>query len=374
MNHLVTAIITLLLLGLMVGALFYLVLRTSALLGCRVLWPALFFVALFVGGVMGMLLIASSKSDNLPGHLLVVGGSAVVGVLLVLVVVMAMVDLLGLAVAIPAKVRIVAVVAVTVAVSALSFVNAARPVVKQVAVPVDALDRPLRVVQLTDMHLGHNRGERHVAKVVDMVVAQNPDVVVITGDLFDSRYRLNAATIAPLRRLDVPVLFVVGNHDGYIGSQRVKSVVRSLGNVRVLENEVVEVDGLQFVGLDNMNADSLDVGRHTKPGAPNIAAVLPTLPIDKTKPTVVLHHIPSGARYVAEAGACLYLSGHTHGGQFPPVTWLDELMFDYNKGLYRLGNMAIYVSTGTGTTGPQMRLGTRPEVTVLDLYCGSTSK
>lgn len=374
MNYLVTAVITFLSLGVMVGLVVYMVLRTSALLGCRALWPAVVYGTLFVGGMVGMLLVASSKSDNFAGHLLVVGGSAVVGVLLVLVVSLALVDLVGLAVTIPPKVRIVAVATLTVVVAALSFANAARPVVKQVPIPVEGLAQPVRVVQLTDMHLGHNRGARHVDKIVSIVEAQNPDVVVITGDLFDSRYRLNPATIAPLHRLAVPVLFVVGNHDGYIGVEHVKRTVRSLGNVRVLENEVVELAGLQFVGLDNMNADSLDVGPHTKPGAPNIASVLPTLPVDRTKPTVVLHHIPSGARYVAEAGADLYLSGHTHGGQFPPVTWLDELMFDYNKGLYRLGKMAIYVSTGTGTTGPQMRLGTRPEVAVLDLYCGSTSK
>ncbi|MBQ9474415.1 MAG: metallophosphoesterase [Bacteroidales bacterium] len=374
MNYLVTAVITFLSLGVMVGLVVYLVLRTSALLGCRALWPAVVYGTLFVGGMVGMLLVASSKSDNFAGHLLVVGGSAVVGVLLVLVVSLALVDLVGLAVTIPQKVRIVAVATLTVVVAALSFANAARPVVKQVPIPVEGLAQPVRVVQLTDMHLGHNRGARHVDKIVSIVEAQNPDVVVITGDLFDSRYRLSPATIAPLHRLAVPVLFVVGNHDGYIGVEHVKRIVRSLGNVRVLENEVVELAGLQFVGLDNMNADSLDVGPHTKPGAPNIASVLPTLPVDRTKPTVVLHHIPSGARYVAEAGADLYLSGHTHGGQFPPVTWLDELMFDYNKGLYRLGKMAIYVSTGTGTTGPQMRLGTRPEVAVLDLYCGSTSK
>lgn len=90
--------------------------------------------------------------------------------------------------------------------------------------------------------------------------------------------------------------------------------------------------------------------------------------IDPTLPSILLHHNPVGAKYAAENGINLYLAGHTHAGQIFPATLVAKMMFEYNKGLYKYDdNMQIYVSQGTGTFGPPMRLGTHSELTILHL-------
>ncbi|MFI3317379.1 MAG: hypothetical protein SNF93_07440, partial [Rikenellaceae bacterium] len=85
--------------------------------------------------------------------------------------------------------------------------------------------------------------------------------------------------------------------------------------------------------------------------------------------SILLHHNPVGATYAAENGINLYLAGHTHAGQLFPATLVAGLMFEYNKGLYEYDeNMQIYVSQGTGTFGPPMRLGTHSELTIINLF------
>lgn len=369
MNHLAATLITFGVFALMIALLVYLIMRTASLLDCRLLWPAIVLTLLFAAGMAGMFLTASPSTANLAGHLLVTLGSNTMGVLLILVCSYVVVDLAGLITPIPRTTRLAIAAVLTLTVAAYAFANAAHVRVRHVHVTAANVASPKRIVQLTDLHLGHNRGVRHLRRVVDKVEAEKPDIVVITGDLFDSHYRFDSTTLEPLKSLSMPVFFIAGNHDGYIGVERVKRLVRATGNIRVLSNELVVADSLQIIGLDNMPADSADHSTFNKKPthSPNIASVLATMPFDRTLPTIVLHHIPTGARYVEAAGADLYLCGHTHGGQFPPVTWLDNVMFEYNRGLHKRDSLYVYVSTGTGCTGPQMRLGTHAEIAVIDL-------
>ncbi|MBQ6789855.1 MAG: metallophosphoesterase, partial [Paludibacteraceae bacterium] len=80
-----------------------------------------------------------------------------------------------------------------------------------------------------------------------------------------------------------------------------------------------------------------------------------------------LHHSPVGAKYIEAAGADLFLAGHTHGGQFFPVTLINDRLFEYNRGLYHRDRMAVYVSCGSGTFGLPLRIGSDSEVTLLHL-------
>ena len=99
-----------------------------------------------------------------------------------------------------------------------------------------------------------------------------------------------------------------------------------------------------------------------------IEEVLPTLKVDRDRASLLLHHNPVGIEYAAENGINLYLAGHTHAGQMFPATLIAKMMFEFNKGLYRYNDTTqIYVSQGSGTFGPPMRLGTHSEVTILNL-------
>ena len=135
--------------------------------------------------------------------------------------------------------------------------------------------------------------------------------------------------------------------------------------VTVLNNQAVECCGVEITGFAMPPITSATM--HAVQGDSIIRGYLDSVELSKELPSIVLHHSPVGAEHIAKAGADLYLSGHTHGGQFFPMTLFNSHFFDYNRGLYRLGNLQIYVSEGSGTFGIPMRFGTDSEITLLKL-------
>ncbi|WP_286775382.1 MULTISPECIES: hypothetical protein [Sphingobacterium] len=142
--------------------------------------------------------------------------------------------------------------------------------------------------------------------------------------------------------------------------------VRKVG-VRVLEDEITTFGELQIIGLNFMPANREKADRNTLSATSTVQEMLIKLKPDASRPTVVLHHGPSGIRYADEHGVDLYLAGHPHGGQLFPMTWVAQMDFEYNKGLHRYGNTNVFVSQGIGMYGPPMRVGTKSEIVVLNL-------
>ena len=116
-----------------------------------------------------------------------------------------------------------------------------------------------------------------------------------------------------------------------------------------------------------MRADSLASDMHAGGGHETIKTVLPRIQTDPGKPTILLHHSPDGIQYAHEKGVDLYLSGHTHAGQLFPINYIAGLLFKYKKGLHDYKGTRIFVSQGTGTFGPPMRLGTIAEIALITL-------
>ena len=352
------------LIGVAIG---YLARRTAFIFGCKPVWFYIGYTLALVGAFVFTFGGASAWSCNPVCHILFCIFSTLLGVLLYLIIVMVVVDIVQLFAHFPAKVFGLVVGGLTLILCVGGIINAFTPRLTPATVELSGLRQPVRAVQLTDTHLGHFRGRRHIQRLVDMVNAANPDIIFFTGDCFESPYNLNAETVEPLRQLKVPVYFVSGNHDGYVGIDSVKSLLRQVG-VRVLETEVVEDCGLQIVGLDYMRADEHDGNSmHAPVGDATIESVSRELIHKGDLPLVVLHHNPCGGEYLEKAEVDLYLAGHTHGGQLYPLIWVNDKVFRFNRGLYQLGNMQIYTSCGSGTFGPPMRIGTRGEVTVLEL-------
>ena len=235
-----------------------------------------------------------------------------------------------------------------------------------IEVPIKGITKEIRALHISDIHIGHFRGKNFIQKIVGATEKLDIDVVFLTGDLYDGKIKLNTEVISPFEKLEVPIYFVEGNHDGYTDSKRIKQELRESGII-VLENEVTNWGEFQIVGLDHMPADSQSVDIHAAGQHAIIKAILPTLDIDKEKPSILLHHYPVGIKYASEQGIDLYLAGHTHGGQLFPVNYIAKLMFPYNKGLYEYNGTNIYVSQGTGTFGPPLRVGTRSEIAVVIL-------
>lgn len=358
-----------LIIGLLVfaGGLVYLARRTAFCLGIRPTWLYVGYAIVFLASFKLMWQARMPFAAKPAGHWLCVAATVVVGLLLCLLVAFLLTDIVQLFAHFRPYVFGTIVLTLTFLLFAGGTWNAARPRLKTMALTIDKLHTPVRVVQLTDIHLGQFRGRKHLERLVDMTNSAKPDIVVITGDLFDAYYNFSEATLEPLKRVKAPVYFVEGNHDIYVDSPRIKEMLRHTG-VRVLENEVVTEHGIQIVGLDYLAADEHTEDQMHVPERPEtIRSVLANMQLDSTLATIGLHHNPVGAEYFAAAGTDLYLAGHTHGGQFYPLVWINDWEFAYNRGLYRCGKMYVYVSCGSGTTGPVLRIGTRPEVTLFVL-------
>ena len=219
----------------------------------------------------------------------------------------------------------------------------------------------LRLVQISDLHIGPLLQKEWVEGIVERVRALRPDLVAITGDLVDGTVEELREHVAPLARLaEAPrgVYFSTGNHEYYSGVDDWLRYLPTLG-IRPLANERVELaPGLDVAGIH----DPTGRGRY----APDLPAALDGR--DANKPVVLLAHQPRQFREAARHGVSLTLSGHTHGGQIWPFSWLVALVQPYIAGLHRLGEAQLYVSRGTGFWGPPMRVFAPAEITLLRLF------
>ncbi len=243
------------------------------------------------------------------------------------------------------------------------------PVVRRVPVTLPRLDPALdglRIVTFSDGHLSATYGGRRFERLVETVNAQRPDVVAIVGDLVDGEVDELRGEAAPLADLvsEQGVFFVTGNHEYFVDTEAWLRHLPTLG-VDVLRNERVPITrgGASFdlAGIDDRTALSSGVPGH---GADLDAALDGR---DDATPVVLLAHQPVQVEQARAAGVDLQLSGHTHGGQLWPFDYAIRLDQPAVEGLSRHGDTQLYVTAGAGYWGPPMRVGARPEVTVVEL-------
>ncbi|QIA06284.1 metallophosphoesterase [Draconibacterium halophilum] len=300
------------------------------------------------------------------GNMVYIAASIVMGFLLYLLLSVAVVDLLSLFIKSVPRLLGISALSLAVFVTAAGIINAQYRRISEVEIPMKGLTNGITVAHLSDIHIGHFWGPKTLQKIVDKTNAQHPDVVFITGDLFDGKIRLNSESLEPLKHLNAPVYFVEGNHDGYSGAKEVKQNLREIG-VAVLENEVTHFNQIQIIGLDHMRADNGDQEIPERKNRPSIRSVLDELNLFPGKPTVLLHHSPDGIEFANQHGVDLYLAGHTHNGQLFPFNFVVGMIYKYNKGLGDYKGTRIYTSQGVGTFGPPMRVGTKSEIVLLKL-------
>ncbi len=263
-------------------------------------------------------------------------------------------QILGLFYELPAMIAGALIVSLTALVSGYSIYNAFQLKIKESNLVLKGLSHEIRAVQLSDVHLGPIRNHSFLRKVVEKSNGLNPDVVFITGDLFDGSSQIDEKIIKELNRFQSPVFFTPGNHDYFQGLSEV-CYAMSLTEIQLLRNRVIQFGELQVVGVDYSYRSGY------------LKNTLDSLEIDKNKPTILLYHLPDDFDVARDAGIDLQLSGHTHHGQFFPFNFLVKLRFPYLGGFYYNGPSCLYVSPGTGTWGPPMRWGSRCEITLLHL-------
>lgn len=249
------------------------------------------------------------------------------------------------------------------------------PTVKKVALPFEQLPESLeglRIVQISDLHVGPTIRRGYVAQVVRKTLELAPDIVVLTGDLVDGSVADLKEHIAPLTQLGPPgaVYLILGNHDYYSGSVPWTQEFRALGMKVLLNEHSIYTKGhasLMIAGVLDPAARML--GPQFKPD-PERALLTKGDESGGAEPSlkILLAHNPQLAKAGAAAGFDLQLSGHTHAGQFIPWTLITRWIHSpHYAGLSREGKMWVYVSAGTGSWGPPIRMGTKTELTLLTL-------
>lgn len=243
----------------------------------------------------------------------------------------------------------------------LGVIKARRPRVVHVAVPIEDLPpdlNGLRIVQLSDLHVGPTIRRRFIQSVVDRANRLDPDLIAVTGDVADGYVPDLRDHVAPLAGLRAPLgtYFVTGNHEYYWDPRGWMRELERLG-IAVLLNEhrlLLRGNGrLLLAGVTDLSAAS------------NPHAAMAGAPDSDVR--VLLAHQPKSAYAAQDAGFDLQLSGHTHGGQFFPFNVLVRFFQPFVAGLHRLEAMWLYVSRGTGYWGPPLRLGAPSEITLIEL-------
>lgn len=290
----------------------------------------------------------------------------------------------GFRLAVPMRPVAAALAAATLLFSAYGVWNAFHPRIKEIDVVMPGLPEKWlhkTAVHISDVHLGAIYTPRYFKQTAALINSLKPDLIFITGDLFDS---IGAdgldAFVEPLNSLVAAdgVFYVNGNHENYIGMERVNRALAKT-RLRVLHDEAASIDGVQIIGVD-----------YPEPGSHRDAASVIRSRSEYTSgaPTILLYHTPTSleiktsdpARMQTQTywspdtdftvarslGVNLQLSGHTHKGQMLPFVWLASYLYKgFEYGLHTDGEFSIYVTSGLGSFGPPMRTATASEIVVI---------
>ena len=233
---------------------------------------------------------------------------------------------------------------------------------KKVRVPITLkspvpLSKPLKIVMMSDLHLGYHNTRHDLARWVDIVNSEHPDYILIAGDIIDiSLYPvLKEDMAAEFRRLTAPVYACLGNHDYYADEQRSEQFCHD-AHITLLRDQTVMLNNeVAVIGRD----DRTNVERKT----------LNTLvkDISQARYTILLDHQPYHLDRTEKAGINFQFSGHTHYGQVWPVSWIEDLIYEKAYGHHQRGNTRYYVTSGIGIWGGKFRIGTQSEYVVCTL-------
>ncbi len=219
------------------------------------------------------------------------------------------------------------------------------------------LSRPVKMVLLSDLHLGYHNGRSDLEKWVRLINAEEPDYVLIAGDLVDISHRpLTEERMAEVfRRIKAPVYAALGNHDYYAGEPRSEQFFRESGITLLKDSCVALPCGVTLIGRDDRTNDRRQ---------PLEALVRKA---DPANFTILLDHQPYRLEEAQKQNIDFQFSGHTHYGQVWPVSWIERLMYEDAFGPLQKGNTHYYVTSGMGIWGGKFRIGTRSEYVVLTI-------
>jgi predicted MPP superfamily phosphohydrolase len=251
------------------------------------------------------------------------------------------------------------------AVGLYGALNAASPRLTRITVALPGLPAQWHgrtAAMVSDLHLGHIRNIRFARRTVEKLTGLRPDIVFVAGDLydgvaadFDKLAQPWTSLISSSQAAPHGVFYIAGNHEEFYRNAEYLPPLLKAG-IKVLNNEKVEVDGLQLAGVHYRDAANPERYR----------SILQGMRLDRKRASILLLHAPVQLPISDEEGISLQFSGHTHGGQFFPWTLIARRVWGkFNHGLARLGNLQVYTGYGTGTWGPPFRVASWPEIVLV---------
>lgn len=282
----------------------------------------------------------------------------------------------------PSKTIGAAVVCVTVLATAYGIWASYHPVVREVTTEVETLPENWKnstIVHLSDIHLGHFYKSGFAGRITETVNSLDPDLVLITGDILDGMGGPFIENLQPLYRLSAKhgVFFVTGNHEHYVGIEKSLSILEKTP-FRILDNEAVEINGLEIVGVSYPGIDDISQIKNFRPektpGTVRVSMFHTPTEMGKNKKSIQEQHFANywmpdtSYKMNIKTRADLQLSGHTHNGQIFPVNLLTRLLYrGYDHGLKKINGTYLYISAGTGSWGAPVRTTGRPEIAAINL-------
>lgn len=254
------------------------------------------------------------------------------------------------------------VVLLALAISAYGVYNAFSPRVINYEVKIEDLPyywEGKTVVQISDVHLGPVYRQKSFLRSLAKVNTLKPEAVFITGDLFDGMDADFNWLKDAFSKLSPPhgTYYSFGNHDLYLGFDRVKKLLSDT-NLHILDNKMVVVEGLQFIGINYSFKRDFNLYQ----------AILDQVGYSEKRASILLYHEPKNINFAKDAGIDLQLSGHTHNGQLFPLNLIARIAYKgYGQGLFTLGNFNLIVNRGLGTWGPPMRTSSHGEISQIKL-------
>ncbi|MDR2468528.1 MAG: metallophosphoesterase [Spirochaetaceae bacterium] len=247
-----------------------------------------------------------------------------------------------------------------------SLVNAAViQRVNEITIPVQGLGRPsLRIIQLSDIHINAATSISKITRIFEKAAALHGDIIVLTGDIFDSDILHDESYKRfGFEKLSAPggVYAVTGNHDYYTGISIFNELCKQC-NITVLDDDSIMLDDIiNIAGINDISFRSSDM------------ITIALSDIDSHYPVLFLSHRPESFDHIAAINDkhIVQLSGHTHGGQIPPIEIIRRFFMKYNTGIYSQKNARMFVSSGTRWWGPPMRFGNTCEIAVINLHAAN---
>jgi predicted MPP superfamily phosphohydrolase len=216
--------------------------------------------------------------------------------------------------------------------------------------------KPVKLVLMSDLHLGYHNRRKEFARWVDLINNEHPDLVLVAGDIIDGSMRplRDERMHEEFRRLEAPVFACLGNHEYFSGEPEAQRFYGDAGIHLLRDASAIQGD-LCIMGRDDR------MNRRRLPLKDLVASA------DKSKYLILLDHQPYHLEQAEREGIDFQFSGHTHHGQVWPISWITDMMYECAFGTYQRGATNYYVSSGIGIWGGKFRIGTRSEYLVLTI-------